>query len=140
MRVTEQIDALRVLATRPVDFLVVPRFVAMIIGLPILTAFSILTGIVSGYEIAVRLFDVEGAYYLLNMERYMRAQDIYQGMVKALFFGLVIVTISCFKGLTCREGAEGVGRATTEAVVVSSITVLISNFFITMLFSFISPP
>jgi phospholipid/cholesterol/gamma-HCH transport system permease protein len=90
--------------------------------------------------VAVYLLNIDGSYFILNMEKYMRAQDIYQGLVKSMFFGAFIVMISCYKGMTCREGAEGVGRATTEAVVVSSITVLISNFFITMLISTISPP
>jgi phospholipid/cholesterol/gamma-HCH transport system permease protein len=140
MRVTEQIDALRALATHPTDFLIVPRFVAMMVAMPLLTGFSILMGIVSGYVVAVNLFDVEGAFYVSNTARFMRVQDLYQGFIKSVFFGLFIVMISCYKGMTCREGAEGVGRATTEAVVVSSITVLISNFFITMLLNTIFPP
>jgi phospholipid/cholesterol/gamma-HCH transport system permease protein len=135
MKVTEQIDALRALATHPTDFLVVPRFVAMVVAMPLLTGFSILMGITSGYLIAVQFYGVEGAYYIRNMERYLRADDIYQGLIKASFFGLFIVMISCYKGISCNEGAEGVGRATTEAVVVSSITVLISNFFLTLFLS-----
>lgn len=140
MRVTEQIDALRALATHPTDFLIVPRFVAMMVAMPLLTGFAILMGIASGYVVAVELFGVEGAYYILNMEKFMRVQDIYQGLIKAAFFGFFIIMISCYKGMNCREGAEGVGRATTEAVVVSSITVLISNFFITMFLNAIIPP
>lgn len=140
MRVTEQIDALRALATHPIDFLIVPRVVAMVVATPLLTAFSILTGIVSGYFVAVHLLGVEGAFYAANMKRYMVAADIYQGLVKALFFGFFIVMISCYKGMNCREGAEGVGRAATEAVVVASITILISNFFITMFLNVINPP
>jgi phospholipid/cholesterol/gamma-HCH transport system permease protein len=139
MRVTEQIDALRALATHPTDFLVVPRFVAMVVAMPLLTGFSMLMGIVSGYVIAVQFYGVEGAYYIRNMERYLRAEDIYQGLIKASFFGLFIVMISCYKGISCKEGAEGVGRATTEAVVVSSITVLISNFFLTLFLNTLFP-
>jgi len=140
MRVTEQIDALRALATHPVDFLVVPRFVAMMIAMPLLTGFSILMGIASGYFVATQLFGVEGAFYIENMDTFMRAQDLYQGLIKSMFFGLFIVMVCCYKGLHCRQGAEGVGHATTEAVVVSSITVLISNFFITMLLNEVIPP
>jgi phospholipid/cholesterol/gamma-HCH transport system permease protein len=88
----------------------------------------------------VYLFNVDGAYYVLNTERFLRAEDLYQGIIKSAFFGLFIVMVSCYKGMTCREGAEGVGRATTEAVVIASITVLISNFFITMLLNTIIPP
>ncbi|MSR64588.1 MAG: ABC transporter permease [Verrucomicrobiae bacterium] len=139
MRVTEQIDALRALATNPTDFLVVPRFVAMMLAMPLLTAFAILTGIFSGYWVAIHLLGVESSFYITNMNHYMAAKDIYQGLIKACFFGFFIIMISCYKGMTCREGAEGVGRATTQAVVVSSITVLISNFFITMLLNAMSP-
>jgi phospholipid/cholesterol/gamma-HCH transport system permease protein len=140
MRVTEQIDALRALATDPIDFLVVPRFLAMTVAMPLLTGFSILMGIFSGYVISVYFYNIEGAYYVHNMERYLRAQDFYQGLIKAAFFGLAIIMISSYKGLHCKEGAEGVGRATTEAVVVSSITILISNFFLTLFLGTLLPP
>lgn len=135
MRVTEQIDALRALATHPVDYLVVPRFVAMMTAMPILTAFSVFMGVAAGYVVAVELLDVNGAYYLLNAERYTAARDIYQGLIKSVCNGFFVVMIGCYKGLSCGEGAEGVGRATNEAVVVASITVLISNFFLTMFLS-----
>ena len=138
MRVTEQVDALRAMAKHPTDYLVLPRVVAMLTTLPLLAAEAIAIGILSGYLVAIHLLGVDGAYFLVNMRKYTGLPDVVQGLVKAACFALCISTICCYKGLNCRAGAEGVGRATTEAVVVSSITVLISNFFITMLLSHIS--
>jgi phospholipid/cholesterol/gamma-HCH transport system permease protein len=132
MKVTEQIDALRTLATHPVDFLVVPRLLASFAALPLLTAESITVGIISGYIIGVYLLGIDPAYLYYNMLRYTGGFDVMVGMVKAFIFGGIVATIGCYKGMTCGEGAEGVGRATTEAVVFASITILITNFFLTM--------
>ena len=132
MRVTEQIDALRTLATHPVDYLVVPRLVATVIAMPILTAVSISVGIVSGYVIGTQYLDIEPAYLWHNMVKYTLSEHVATGLIKAIIYGGIIAIVSCYKGLTCREGAEGVGRATTEAVVYSAITILISNFFLTL--------
>src|SRR5258706_2791827 len=132
MRVTEQIDALRTLATHPVDYLVVPRILATLIAMPVLTAASITVGILAGYVIGANYLDIEPAYLWHNMVKYTFPQDVLTGLIKAVIYGGVIALISCYKSLTCREGAEGVGRATTEAVVYSAITILISNFFLTL--------
>ena len=132
MRVTEQIDALRTLATHPVDYLVVPRLLALHIALPLLTAESIAVGIGAGYLVGVRLYGIDATYSWYNMLRYTSSSDVVVGLVKAVIFGGIVALISCYKGLSCGEGAEGVGRATTEAVVYSSITILISNFFLTL--------
>jgi phospholipid/cholesterol/gamma-HCH transport system permease protein len=132
MRVTEQIDALRTLATHPVDYLVVPRLLALHIALPLLTAESIAVGIGAGYLVAVRLYGVDPTYCWYNMLRYTSSSDVVVGLIKAVIFGGIVALIGCYKGLNCGEGAEGVGRATTEAVVYSSITILISNFFLTL--------
>jgi phospholipid/cholesterol/gamma-HCH transport system permease protein len=140
MRVTEQIDALRSLAVHPVDYLVIPRLVAMVISLPLLTALSIFVGIVCSYAVAVEVLGIDGAYYLHNMYIYTDEKDIYTGLVKVFIFSFIIVFISCHKGLLCEGGAEGVGKATTEAVVNSSIAILITNFFATMLLSKVIPP
>ncbi|MCX7823954.1 MAG: ABC transporter permease [Verrucomicrobiae bacterium] len=137
MRVTEQVDALRAMAKHPTDYLVLPRVAAMMTTLPLLTVEAIAVGILSGYLVAVHLLGVDGTYFLINMRKYTGLSDVLQGLIKAACFALCISTICCYKGLNCRSGAEGVGRATTEAVVVSSVTVLISNFFITMLLSHI---
>jgi phospholipid/cholesterol/gamma-HCH transport system permease protein len=132
MRVTEQIDALRTLATHPVDYLVVPRLMALHIALPLLTAESIAIGIGAGYLVGVYLYGVDPTYSWYNMLRYTEAGDVAVGLIKAVIFGGIVALIGCYKGLSCGEGAEGVGRATTEAVVYSSITILISNFFLTL--------
>jgi phospholipid/cholesterol/gamma-HCH transport system permease protein len=132
MRVTEQIDALRTLATHPVDYLVVPRLMALNISLPLLTAESIAVGIGSGYVVGVYLLGIDPTYLWSNMLKYTNTSDVIIGLIKSFFFGGTIALISCYKGLSCGEGAEGVGRATTQAVVFSSITILISNFFLTM--------
>ena len=140
MRVTEQVDALRSLAVHPVDYLVVPRLIAMVLSLPLLTAMSIFTGIICSYVLSVEVLGIHGAYYLHNMYIYTDANDIYMGLIKGFIFSFIIVFISCQKGLQCEGGAEGVGRATTQAVVNSSISILIANFFATMALSKIIPP
>src|SRR3989442_1081089 len=132
MRVTEQIDALRTLATHPVDYLVVPRLLATVTALPLLTAESISIGIAAGYAVGVGLLGIDHAYAWHNMLKYTQPVDMFIGIIKSVVFGVVVAVVSCYKGMTCREGAEGVGRATTEAVVYSSITILISNFFLTL--------
>src|SRR5438094_8039220 len=132
MRVTEQIDALRTLAAHPVDYLVVPRLLATIIALPLLTGESISIGIAAGYALCTNFLGINPAYTWHNMIKYTDVQNVEMGLTKAFIYGAFIALISCYKGLTCREGAEGVGRATTEAVVYSSITILITNFFLTL--------
>ena len=132
MKVTEQIDALRTLATHPVDYLVVPRLLSLYIALPLLTAEAIAVGIGAGYIVGVYLYGIDSTYLWQNMLKYTNASDVTVGMIKALIFGGIVATVGCYKGMYCGEGAEGVGRATTEAVVYSSITILISNFFLTL--------
>ena len=132
MRVTEQIDALRTLATHPVDYLVVPRLLALHTALPLLTAESIVIGICAGYIVGVYLLGIDPTYSWVNMVRYTTVEDVTIGLIKAFIFGGIVALIGCYKGLSCGEGAEGVGRATTEAVVYSSITILITNFFLTL--------
>jgi phospholipid/cholesterol/gamma-HCH transport system permease protein len=133
MRVTEQIDALRTLATHPVDYLVVPRLLAAIFVMPILTAEAVAIGIAGGYVVGVHLLGIDPTYSWHNMLRYTTIPDFAIGLIKGLIFGGIIAIIGCYKGMTCHEGAEGVGQATTEAVVYSSITILIANFFLTLL-------
>ncbi len=139
MKVTEQIDALRALAVHPIDYLVVPRALAMMISMPLLVAECIGVGIAAGYFVAIFLLEVNGTYYMANMVRWTLPRDIIMGLTKGFCFAVLIVFISCHKGLTTREGAVGVGKATTEAVVDSSLAVLISNFFLTMLLNIIFP-
>jgi phospholipid/cholesterol/gamma-HCH transport system permease protein len=139
MKVTEQIDALRALAVYPVDYLVVPRMLAMIVAMPLLVCECIAFGILAGYFIAVHLLGVYGPYFVANMVRWTQMRDIIMALTKGICFAILIVFISCHKGLTAREGAVGVGKATTEAVVNSSLAVLIFNFFLTMFLNIIFP-
>jgi phospholipid/cholesterol/gamma-HCH transport system permease protein len=132
MRVTEQIDALRTLATHPVDYLVVPRLVAAHIALPLLTIESIVMGIGAGYLVGVYLLGIDPTYLWYNMLRYTHDVDLMIGVIKAFIFGGIIALVGCYKGMTCGLGAQGVGRATTEAVVYASISILIANFFVTL--------
>jgi phospholipid/cholesterol/gamma-HCH transport system permease protein len=135
MRVTEQIDALRTLATHPVDYLVVPRLVASNIAVPLLTIEAMAIGIASSYAVGVGLLDIEPVYAWWNMLKYSNNADVMIGLVKSFVYGGIIAMVGCYKGLTCNVGAEGVGRATTEAVVYGSITILICNFFLTLVLS-----
>src|SRR5437870_1117897 len=139
MKVTEQIDALRALAVHPIDYLVVPRTLAMMVSMPLLVAEAVAIGIAAGYFVAIFLLEVNGTYYVANMVRWTQMRDIIMALSKAFCFALLIVFISCHKGLTSREGAVGVGRATTEAVVDVSLAVLIFNFFLTMALNIIFP-
>lgn len=139
MRVTEQIDALRALATHPVDHLIVPRFCATMIAMPLLAAESIAIGITAGYTVGVSLLGIDPAYLFHNMLRYTQDVDLIIGLIKSSVFGGIIAIVACYKGMTCPNGAEGVGRATTEAVVYASISILISNFFLTLLLTAMFP-
>ncbi len=133
MRVTEQIDAISTLATNPVKYLIVPRFLAATIMLPILVIFSDVIGILGGYLVGVRLLGANPTLYVRRTWDYLELNDLYSGLLKAVFFGMIIATISCYQGFATEGGAEGVGRATTKAVVISSLTILISNYIITAL-------
>ena len=130
MRVTEQIDALDTLATNPVKYLIVPRFIAGIFMLPALAGVAALTGILGGYFVTVGLFETSSIVYWKRTWDFLEVSDIVNGLIKAGFFGASISLISCYKGFYTRGGAEGVGKATTGAVVLSSMTILISDYFL----------
>ena len=132
MRVTEQIDALRALATHPVDYLVLPRLVASHIVMPLLTVEAVVVGIGAGYLVGVFLLGIDPTYLWYNMLHFTHDVDLMIGLIKAFIFGGIIALIGCYKGMTCGLGAQGVGRATMEAVVYSSISILITNFFLTL--------
>ncbi len=130
MRVTEQIDALETLATNPVKYLIVPRFISGIIMLPALVVVTDIVGILGGYFVTVILLNVSSRTYMNATWDFLQAQDIYSGLIKAAFFGGAFTLISCYKGFYTKGGAEGVGRATTGAVVYSSMAILISDYFL----------
>jgi phospholipid/cholesterol/gamma-HCH transport system permease protein len=133
MRVTEQIDALEVMATDPVHYLVVPRVWAATLMLPILILFANAVGIGGGYLVSVVLFGANPVSYLQNTFQYMDLEDLTSGLIKAAVFGMLVAVLGCMQGFHTTGGAEGVGRATTRAVVVASIAILISDFFLTKL-------
>lgn len=139
MKVTEQLDALRALGVHPVDYLVIPRFLAMAISMPLLTMECITVGIVAAYLVATQILGVSEAYYLDNMLYFTGSRDVAMGLIKGMVFGVLIVFVSCHQGLNAREGAVGVGRATTEAVVVGSLFILVVNFFLTMMLNIFFP-
>lgn len=131
MRVTEQIDALYVMAANPVKHLIVPRVVAGVIMLPVLTIVSDFMGILGGYFVGVMVLNINEGVFIKNITRYVDLGDLYNGLTKAAVFGLILSLIGCYKGFNTTGGAEGVGKATTEAVVLSSITILVSDYFLT---------
>ncbi|MGE5893886.1 MAG: MlaE family ABC transporter permease, partial [bacterium] len=131
MRVTEQIDALETLATDPVKYLVVPRFISGIVMLPSLAVLTNIVGILGVYLITAGLFGVSSANYWKRTWDFLEITDIYYGLIKACFFGAFISIISCYKGFYTEGGAEGVGKATTGAVVLSSMAILIGDYFLT---------
>ncbi len=136
MKVTEQIDALRAMATSPTRYLVVPRFISGLFMVPLLTAFSTLIGIVGGFLVAVCLKGVNAAFFLNSMYRWTNPEDVRTGLIKSVVFGTIIVIVACRRGFTAEGGAAGVGRAATQTVVISCIAILIVDFFLDMLLLF----
>ncbi len=139
MKVTQQIDALRALAVHPVDYLVVPRALAMFISMPLLVVECVGFGVLASYWVAVYVLNIEAVYFLVNMQKFTDAGDIFMSLIKGFVFAVIIVFISCREGLNARDGAVGVGRATTESVVICSLAILIANFFLTMFLNIFLP-
>lgn len=139
MKVTQQIDALRALAVHPVDYLVVPRMCAMLISMPLLVAESIFFGVLASYVLATQFLGITAAYYMANMVHFTELSDIFMGLLKGFIFGILIVLVSCHEGLVARDGAVGVGRGTTQAVVIGSLMILVVNFFLTMALNIVFP-
>jgi phospholipid/cholesterol/gamma-HCH transport system permease protein len=131
MRVTEQIDAMYAMATEPIQYLVVPRVGATTLMLPPLVALANGLGIFGGYAIAVGLLGANPVMYWDKTFQYLALNDVFSGMIKAGVFGLILSVTGCSKGFFTTGGAEGVGRATTSAVVMASVVILISDFFLT---------
>jgi len=131
MRVTEQIDALYVMATNPVKYLIVPRIIAGVVMLPILTIVADFLGILGGYFVGVILLKINSGMFVANIVEMVDLEDIFHGLTKSIFFGLILTHIGCYKGFYTTGGAEGVGKATTQAVVLSSVLILISDYFLT---------
>lgn len=132
MRVTEQIDALRSMAVDPLRYLIAPRFIAGTLMLPVLTVFSSIMGIIGGYVIAVYYYGMAPNTFLDPLPIHITTFDLISGLVKAFVFGIIIVTISCYRGMCTSGGAAGVGKATTNSVVICYSVILIGNFLLTL--------
>ncbi len=131
MKVTEQIDALEVMAVDPFYFLTVPRVLASVIMLPIMTVLCSLFGIIGGYIVYGYFMGLNKITYINGIYQYIKLGDIYNGLLKAAIFGIIFSTISTFKGFTTSGGSKGVGRSTTQAVVLSSIYILFADYILT---------
>jgi phospholipid/cholesterol/gamma-HCH transport system permease protein len=133
MKVTEQVDALRSLGADPLRYLVAPRLLAITIMLPLLTGMADFIGVVGGMIIAKTELNVQPSFYVTSLVQFMTLTDIARSLVKGVVFATIIGSIACYNGLSAEGGADGVGRATTRTVVVSSINILIADFFLTKL-------
>ncbi|MDD5618553.1 MAG: ABC transporter permease [Candidatus Omnitrophica bacterium] len=136
MTVTEQVDALKTLATNPVKYLVVPRFISLVIMLPILTIYADLVGIYGGYLIGVNRLSISPSMYMSTTFDTLINKDIVTGLIKTAFFGMIIALVACYEGLNVQGGAEGVGKSTTTSVVKTFIFIIIADCFFTALFYF----
>jgi phospholipid/cholesterol/gamma-HCH transport system permease protein len=133
MRVTEQIDALVTLSTNPFKYLVGPRLLAAVVSLPLLVAIGDTIGILGGYMVGTRSLGFNAFAYLKNTADFLEPSDIVSGLIKAAVFGFIVALMGCYHGFNSKGGAQGVGRATTNAVVSSAILILAANFLLTSL-------
>jgi phospholipid/cholesterol/gamma-HCH transport system permease protein len=131
MRITEQIDALDVMAINPLKYLVVPILLAALLTFPLLSGIFDVVGIYGGYLVGVKLLGVSSGAYFSQMSSVVTSADIWNGFVKSLSFGLIVAWVCCFKGFYAERGAEGVSHATTQAVVMSSVLILVWDYFLT---------
>ena len=131
MKITEQIDALKTMALEPFKYLVSPKVIAAVLAVPLLGAIFDVVGIAGGYVVGVKLLGVNPGTYFYEMEKSVAWKDVSSGFIKSVSFGLIISWVCCFKGYYAGHGAEGVSRATTAAVVMSSVLVLVWDYFLT---------
>jgi phospholipid/cholesterol/gamma-HCH transport system permease protein len=134
MKVTEQIDALETMAVNPLRYLVIPRIFASVLAFPALTALANVFGIYGGYFVSTSIMQVSSVHYLKSMYFWVDPKDIWSGLIKAAFFGVIVAAICCFYGLRTKGGAKGVGDSTTLAVVVSTVSILIVDYLLTYIF------
>ncbi len=131
MKVTEQLDAIRSMGINPTTYLITPRFIAGVFMVPLLTIFSIISGLLGGYLVATFLFGMPPNDFYGPLPSQISWFDLGSGLLKAFFFGILIISIACYKGIETKGGAQGVGKATTSSVVTTYVAILISNFFLT---------
>lgn len=134
MRVTEQIDALTTLSTNPIKYLVTPRLIAAVVTMPVLVAIADSIGVFGGYVVGTRSLGFNGSVYLKNTADFVTQGDVVSGLVKAAVFGFIVALLGCYHGFNSKGGAQGVGRATTNAVVSASILILAANYMLTSIF------
>lgn len=132
MRVNEQLDAMEAMGVSPVSYLIVPRVIASTLMMPLLSAIFLTLGLVGCYILGLIMFGIDTSVFVANLKWLVWVSDVRKGMVKSLVFGFIIATIACYKGFHARGGAKGVGEATTQAVVSSLLTILIVDFFISL--------
>ena len=130
MRVTEQIDALASMGANPIHYLVVPRFLACLVLIPMLTIMADFMGVMGGASYCIYLLGIDSNHYWQNSRDFIGSYDLFSGVFKSLFFGGAIALVSCYRGFHCDPGAEGVGRAATSAFVISFVLILILDFFL----------
>ena len=138
MLVTEQVDAMRAMGTDPTRKLVTPRMVATVFVLPLLTAMADFLGLIGGYIVSFFTLRLGAVSFWTRAIDTLEFSDLMQGLAKPLVFGFILSTVGCYQGLNVRGGTQGVGRATTQAVVISSVFILVSNFFLTKIMLFLA--
>ncbi len=130
MKVSEEIDALKTMAINPIRYLVMPKFLACIIMVPILTVYANFTGMFGGLLVGKNLFGISARVYIRDMMNFLTLRDIFSGIIKAVAFGIIIAIVACYQGMNTTGGAEGVGKATTRAVVISMVCIFIFNYLL----------
>ncbi|TVQ78796.1 MAG: ABC transporter permease [Bradymonadales bacterium] len=131
MNVTQQVDALKVMSVDPVSYLISPRVLATTIMMPLLSIVFTVTGMIGSYIVAIGILGINDAIYFDKIDQYVEMQDVWDGLIKATCFGVIVAVVGCQRGFQARGGAEGVGRATTQAVVYASVSILVSDYFLT---------
>ncbi|HKA54907.1 MAG TPA: ABC transporter permease [Candidatus Binatia bacterium] len=131
MRITEQIDALEVMALNPIKYLVVPILLAALLTFPLLSGVFVVVGVYGGFLVGVKLLGVSSGAYFSQMSSAVTSEDIWNGFYKSLSFGVIVAWVCCFKGFYAERGAEGVSHATTQAVVMTSVLILVWDYFLT---------
>jgi phospholipid/cholesterol/gamma-HCH transport system permease protein len=133
MRVNEQIDAMRVMSVNPLAYLVAPRVVATVLVMPLLTSLFTISGVITSFFVGIGFYDIDVGLFLQKLTAVVKPNDVFQGLQKSVVFGLILSSVGCYQGFYARGGAKGVGKATTQSVVISFVLILVSDFFITYL-------
>lgn len=131
MKVTQQIDALKVMSVDPISYLISPRILATTLIMPFLNLIFCMMGLFGSYLVAIGILNINEAIYFDKIQQYVDAEDLWNGMIKSVFFGMIVSTVGCRMGYVTSGGAEGVGRSTTQAVVIASVSILVADYFLT---------